>query len=349
MNDEIKKLVEQIVSAIPEELSEKQIENISNQCILLKQKPEITITSDPKEFDDNAREKRIISEDSWVGKDELSLTSSTLYGDYKPGIDELRENRRNGKHYTKENHQISDFSINQMQIALARDLKNDDFGKLIIYVPEKKEYSIISYREFLENEQRQSLCNQIEEAANGMLTMLEIKKIVSQYDFSKGMPKVHVTSDPKEFDGKSKEKIDEYVHHAVERTDLRTSTKTLYGDYTPGMHDIAEYYDSQLPPYIEETNSEFSLLKPQVTLVTNTNYREFSGKEVYEEETLIVIYLPKERNDDLVSYSQLTEEKHHISEVKSIVTEPRRRMGDIRAIMDLYNKKRANQRPEEQK
>lgn len=323
MNDEIKKLVEQIVAAIPEKLTAEQIEKITSQCALLNQRPEIKITSDPKEFETTARERKTVYNDPWVGKEVSSIISSTLYGDYEQ----------------------SDFSINKMQIALVEDINNVCSAQLVIYVPKKRDYDVTNYKDFIKSEMIKSLCDSIKSAAKGMLTSLEINKFLEQYDFSKGMPEIQITSDPREFDSKAKERSEEFVDSLLELDDdLKIRTKTLYGDYQPGVEDIYEYEKTKSSPYEESTPSDFSLSKVQVALVTNTRFHSFHGKEEGEETSTIVIYLPDEKEYGVDSFKQLTEKKHDVSEVQATVLH--RKMGDIRAIMGLYNKKH---REDEQK
>lgn len=328
MSDEIKKLVEQIVSAIPEELTDEQIDAISTKCATLKHRPEIKITSDPKEFKSATREGKTVYNDCWIGKEVSSIISSTLYGDY----------------------QQSDFSINKMQIALVNDIHNEHSSQLVIYVPEKREYDVTSYKEFVKNELRKSLCESIKMAANEMLTMPEIKRFIEEYDFSKGMPEIKTTSDPREFDSNAKERSEELIDSSSEtETDSKTRTKTLYGDYQPGMEDVYEYDKTKNSPYEECTSSDFSLSEVQVALVTNITFHSHHGKEEGKETTTIVIYLPDEKEYGVDSFKQLTEKKHDVSEVKATVSQSSRRMGDIRAIMDLYNQKRNAERADEQK
>ncbi len=155
LKERFEKLSEAIVEQTGDKLTYEQIKGIIEKVDLEDiELPEIVVTSDPFDFDEQARLKKDIFEHSWAGrKVDISYTD-VLLGDYQPGIDDRYEYSDNGESQgPRENHQKSDFALDQLQVTLINKDVSDHYNgnekdelskKIIIYLPDELQYGKLS-------------------------------------------------------------------------------------------------------------------------------------------------------------------------------------------------------------
>lgn len=311
--EDIEKLVEQIVLAIrkitQEPIPEKTIEEIRKACSILPRKPEVKIIQNPKEFDECAKPKEVDYQGTFGDRYRSSIKCQVLYGNYTPGISKFIESAKApGK--SQEQEDISDFSMNKMQVVLSRDIYREYNNTLILYIPEQKEWEETSFARFIKNEQRQTLFQKISDAVKGTMTDEEIWEIVNNFDFSNGIPEIRIITDPDKFDDIAIERDEMYSDTSEYDKDLFVETKTLHGDYTPGKIESLEYRGFRGCANETIKDSNFSLNRPQLALVSTYKYRRFYNSNSEKRNTEIVIYVPERKHEEQ-TYKQYRERRTH--------------------------------------
>lgn len=123
--------------------------------------PDIKVISDPKLFDDTARESANVYSDSFENDNSLFVDVNTLYGNYQSGNDTVFEHRGYRSSYSESN-TPSDFNLNEVQIVLVNNYQYRRFynretekesSSIVIYLPEK-EYEEQSYKKYREKQER---------------------------------------------------------------------------------------------------------------------------------------------------------------------------------------------------
>ena len=301
MNKEIEKLIEQIILSI-EKTTQKEVpedvkKNISVQCGVLAKMPEIRITSNPQEFDNNARMVRNYYQGTWDSDYREQTYTNTLFGDYKAGMSQQKSYSYNSPEAGEIN-ELSDFSMNKMQIALSRDDFDEDNNTLVIYIPEVREYDVISYKEFIQKEQKQNLFDVLLKKTNGKIPEEQLHKLVEKFDFSNGIPEIEVISDPEKFNNSVIDREDVYSDDFEnDNNTYRHSTK-LYGDYQSGTEDVYESRGRRTSYKEFEETSDFNLNGVQVILVENTQEHRFYDSKTVKPSSSIVIYLPEKEYEE---------------------------------------------------
>ena len=139
-----------IKEKVGEKLTDDQIREIVKKFDLEDRDiPQIITTTNPYEFEKSTRRKKDVFEHSWAGSRETTTETDVLIGEYEPGIDDIYKYSENGETRTpEETHEMSDFSINQVQVAVVMESTIDDFNgnnideyneSVQIYLPEEKE------------------------------------------------------------------------------------------------------------------------------------------------------------------------------------------------------------------
>jgi len=318
MSKEIEKLIEQIILAIQKatgtEISDEMVRNIKNKCGYLLTTPEIKITSNPKEFDSNARITKSIYERS-SGKLYKEYThTDILYGNYEPGTSFL--NYYNN--ISTEKHELSDFDMTTMQIALSINDTNEYSNSLVIYVPEVREYEEASFKTFMEKEQKQTLYESLLEKTAQKVPEEELQKLVDSFDFSNGIPEIEVISDPEKFDEATKVYMDIYTDSFTNENALCLDSSTLYGNYKSGSDIIFEHRGSISSISETETLSNFDLNGVQIVLATNTQSHRYYNSTSEKENTSIIIYLPEKEYEERNYRDYIEKRKTHIHDFSEI-------------------------------
>ena len=314
MNKKIEELVGKIIEAIEKvtqtPLPEEVIQNIRSKCSLLPKTPEIRITSKPQEFDSYARITNTFYQGSFGDSYRERTNTNVLYGDYKPGTS-LTKDYPNNLHISVESHEVSDFSLNKMQVALSTAVYDENSNILVIYIPEVREWDEVSFKKFLENEQKQTLLKQLREKTKGKVTEEELHQLVDNFDFSDGIPDIEIISDPEKFDDATRETTDVYSDTFENDNSLDIDVKTLYGNFQPGSNIVFEhrgYISSTSESY---NSSDFNLNSIQIVFVKNYQYRRFYNRKSEKEDSSIVIYLPEKEYEEK-SYREFVEKKKNI-------------------------------------
>lgn len=182
----------------------------------------------------------------------------------------------------------------------------------------------------MKNDMKQELQKKIKEQIGTRLSDKEIESIAEQCDIEE-LPEIIVTSNPKEFDKKSKDNEIVYEHSWAGSQEYNRIPKTLYGDYSSGKDKAYTYYDPSQrniddQEYSEEKHelSDFSMNKTQVVLVHEYDYDNYN-RDVLEEsdKSSIVIYVPENKHYDIVSYRKMIEQEqnHQIDEIEEIISD----------------------------
>ena len=175
-----KEFYDAIKEKVGEKLTDEQIRGIVEKFNLEDGNiPQIITTANPYEFEKSTRRNKDIFEHSWAGSVENTTETDVLIGDYKPGIDDIHDYSENGNTSSpQESHEMSDFSINQVQVAVVMESTIDDFNgndideyseSVQIYLPEEKEYpGNVSFKQMILENSKSDL-----ETRNEQLTALE--------------------------------------------------------------------------------------------------------------------------------------------------------------------------------
>jgi hypothetical protein len=315
-------------------LKEDDIQMILNQ---ISAKTKLVLTSNPEEFEDLAREYEDTLSHSWAGSSTTKKTTEVLHGDFEPGLDYTYQYSNNGNvGLPEEKHIMSDFTLNEVQIAKISSLKESTFQgdysdeepavTLAVYMPEEKEIGeFTSFKEMILAKKAEALSEKIRESVGTALTDEEIRDIVRGYDFEDPVDiDVSVTSNPEEFDTKARPYRHE-ISHSWAGTDLdeRISTTAL-GDYEPGMYSYYQYSDNGNiePEEIEEELSEFSLRNVQV--VNTEIIEDDSLNEPYNNSRKLelVIYIPNEKElPGFTKFSELAKSKKNATQLGEEIEE----------------------------
>ena len=322
MSKEIEKLIEQIILSIEKatqkEVPEEVKQNIRLKCSMLPKMPEIRITSNPQEFDSHAKMVKNYYQGTWDKSYKEQTHTDTLFGDYQSGLSQQQLYNNNSKPST-EMDELSDFSMNKMQVALSTDEYDEYNNTLVIYIPEVREYDVISYKEFTQNKQKQALFDILLEKTNGKVSEEELHQLAEKFDFSNGIPEIEVISDPEKFDKAVAEIVDEYSDDFENDNASYRHSTTLHGDYQSGFQGTYESRGTISSYRDFDETSDFNLNGVQVILVNNNEERRFYNSRTQKDSSSIVIYLP-EREYEEQSFKTYVEKRktshaHNISEV----------------------------------
>ena len=161
-----KEFYDAIKEKVGEKLTDEQIRGIVEKFNLENGNiPQIITTTNPYDFEKSSRRNKDIFEHSWAGSRKDITETDVLIGDYKPGIDDIYEYSENGNtSEPQESHEMSDFSINQVQVAVVMKSTIDDFNgnnideyneSVQIYLPEEKEYpENVSFKQMVLEERK---------------------------------------------------------------------------------------------------------------------------------------------------------------------------------------------------
>lgn len=175
-----KEFYDAIKEKVGEKLTDEQIRAIVEKFNLeYGDIPQILTTTNPHEFEKRSRRKKDIFSHSWAGSRKAITETDVLIGDYKPGIDDIYEYSENGDtREPEESHEMSDFSINQIQVAVVMESNTDHFNgnnidehseSVQIYIPEEREYpENVSFKQMVLENGKSDL-----ETRNEQLTALE--------------------------------------------------------------------------------------------------------------------------------------------------------------------------------
>lgn len=277
MNKEIEELVDQIIKAIEQythmPLSEEEANKIRNAIYALPKKPQLLTTKDPKEFDSYARLKDITDQGTFGKKQKTKTVTTQLYGNYTPGISRIRY-LPNNRISSDNTHTISDFAMDQLQIVLSIDYRDENSNWLVIYGPDSKNENLkgVRFKDFIKNEQKQTLFKKLKEATNGKVSDEQLQVLVDKFDFSNGIPEIEIISDPKTFDIAATNFDDEYSRCEVD--------VLLNNNCKPGREE-------------DYVSSDFNLNEVQIVLVKTEHYHRFNNTESGMTDYCIKIYVPE--------------------------------------------------------
>ena len=151
---------------------------------------EVSVTSNPEEFDSKARPYRKELSHSWAGTDLSERTSTTALGDYEPGMYSSYQYSDNGNIGPEEiEEESSDFILRNVQVVntemivdytLDEPYKRSRKKELVIYIPNEKELpNVTRFSELTKvNKTADQLSEEIEEIASSKLTNAVIKDLV---------------------------------------------------------------------------------------------------------------------------------------------------------------------------
>ena len=197
-----------IVAAVDGKLSEEKILELLEQLGAGTQGvPIIKIFSDPNEFEASTRRKSDVYAHSWAGKTAEKTETWVLLGDYEPGIDDVYNYSDNGNMLpTEETHEMSDFSIDQIQAAITVETnfsnyngdERDEYEEIIqLYLPGELDVSKGNkFKQIVLQQRAQQLFDSIKATVGVRLTDEQIHSIVRQYDFENmDIPEIVVSTD----------------------------------------------------------------------------------------------------------------------------------------------------------
>ena len=190
-----------IKQKIGEKLTKEQIEQIISGIDLENEEvPRISVTSNPYDFEKYTRRKEDIFEHSWAGATRDYVDTQVLMGDYEPGIDKRYEYSENGDNRSpEEEHEMSDFSMNQIQVAKVNSDYMDNFNgndieehkeTIQIYMPNEKEYyENVSFKKMVlekENNEKNPIVEEIRKLASKKVEIKDkeqkAKKLANEYE-----------------------------------------------------------------------------------------------------------------------------------------------------------------------
>lgn len=140
-------------------------------------KVSVKVLSDPDEFAKETQKSEEHLASNWAGTKDREVKTKVLMGDLIPGncyqeIEEDFHDEFQGKQEEFRTDELADFSINQRQIAITVE-EMEDFYKgnsleennlvVVIYLPEEREYDVISYKEMSVNKKLEEVKRQSEE------------------------------------------------------------------------------------------------------------------------------------------------------------------------------------------
>ena len=341
-----KEFYDAIKEKVGEKLTDEQIRGIVEKFNLENGNiPQIITTTNPYDFEKSSRRNKDIFEHSWAGSRKDITETDVLIGDYKPGIDDIYEYSENGNtSEPQESHEMSDFSINQVQVAVVMESTIDDFNgnnideyneSVQIYLPEEKEYpENVSFKQMVLEERKTKFYKAIKEKVGEKLTDEQIRGIVEKFNLENGnIPQIITTTNPYDFEKSSRRNKDIFEHSwAGSRKDI-TETDVLIGDYKPGIDDIYEYSENGNTSEPQESHemSDFSINQVQVAVVMESTIDDFNGNNIDEYNESVQIYLPEEKEyPKNVSFKQMIAENSKYDFEKSVVL--------LNKAIDLNNK-----------
>ena len=338
-NEKTKEIYDMIKQKIGEKLTKEQIEQIISGIDLENEEvPRISVTSNPYDFEKYTRRTEDIFEHSWAGSTRNYVDTQVLMGDYEPGIDKRYEYSENGDNRTPdEEHEMSDFSMNKIQVAkVNRDYMDNFNGSDIeeydeyiqIYIPEEKKLpKEISFKQYVLNKRREKMENKLKEILGDKINLNQIDKIIETIDFEKEkVPEIVTISDPYEFEKKTRRSEDIFEHSWAGATRDYVDTQVLIGDYEPGIDKRYEYSENgdNRSPEEEHEMSDFSMNQIQVAKVNSDYMDNFNGNDIEEHKETIQIYMPNEKEYyENVSFKKMVLEKEN-NEKNPIVEEIRK-------------------------
>ena len=319
-----KEFYDAIKEKVREKLTDEQIRGIVEKFNLENGNiPQIITTTNPYKFEKSSRRNKDIFEHSWAGSSKDITETDVLIGDYKPGIDDIYEYSENGNtSKPQESHEMSDFSINQVQVAVVMESTIDDFNgnnideyneSVQIYLPEEKEYpENVSFKQMVLEERKTKFYKAIKEKVGEKLTDEQIRGIVEKFNLENGnIPQIITTTNPYDFEKSSRRNKDIFEHSWAGSSKDITETDVLIGDYKPGIDDIYEYSENGNTSEPQESHemSDFSINQVQVAVVMKSTIDDFNGNNIDEHNESVQIYLPEEKEyPKNVSFKQMIAE-----------------------------------------
>ena len=172
------------------------------------------------------------------------------------------------------------------------------------------------------------------------LTEEEIQKVLSHMGTD---IKVKVTSDPKEFEEKTRRLSDELSHSWAGASETRIDTEVLVGDYAPGLH--SEYVYSENgnmgEPVVEDEMADFTLSGVQIAKVRHSYESTFSSDMDSDYDyTEIVIYIPDEKAQETYeTFKEMIKKERREALIKKIKEKVGDKVPDdvIEQIVDRYD------------
>ena len=304
------KLYQAIKDKVGDRLTADQIKLITERFDLDDEEfPQIEVTENPYEFEKETRINEDIFEHSWAGSTVSKRETDVLLGDYQPGIDSRYQYSQNGDTRSpEEKHEMSDFSLNEAQIAVVLSDYSDHFNgtdidehseTIQIYLPNEKQYpSKSSFKQMVLKERQKNMYQAIKDKVGDRLTDEQIKAITGRFNFeSEIVPQINVTENPYEFEKNSRRHRDTFEHSWAGSKVRKTETDVVIGDYQPGIDSIYQYSengDTRLPEEKHEM-SDFSLNDAQVAVVSSDYSDHYNDASIAEHSETIQIYLPNEK------------------------------------------------------
>lgn len=329
-----------IVAAVDGKLSEEKILELLEQLGAGTQGvPIIKIFSDPNEFEASTRRKSDVYAHSWAGKTAEKTETWVLLGDYEPGIDDVYNYSDNGNMLpTEETHEMSDFSIDQIQAAITVETnfsnyngdERDEYEEIIqLYLPGELDVSKGNkFKQIVLQQRAQQLFDSIKATVGVRLTDEQIHSIVRQYDFENmDIPEIVVSTDFHIFEETTRKQENSFEHSWAGRKTVNKIPNVLLGDYIPGLDGFYEYSDNgnmQEPEEIHEA-SDFSVNQVQVVALEEEKYSDYN--EDYESEIArtLQIYLPPDiEYTDVVSFKEIIQNEKtqaYFDAIKRVVGE----------------------------
>ncbi len=357
---EMEKLLSLCRSVVGDRLTDEEVKQIAVKITLREEeKLETFVTPDPHEFEGLSRRKNeLLIDNNWNRERKDIVNIEVLFGDYLPGLDDTYEYLDDGDNEdTIEEHVMSDFSLNQVQVALIDEDYSDTFNEIgveehakiiAVYLPEEKAYpDNLRFKEMVLEERAKQLFEEIKKEVRHKLNDKQIKEIVEKINLEGEFPEVEVIRNPDWFETSTrpeKEMLKDDVSDSY--SESVTKTDVLLGDYEPGKEYLYEHVKSidATETEVEHEMGDFFVNKPQVALVDDKHteyidYSEFSDSPCTRLSTkTVVIYIPNERlYRENLKFSELVKKfrKKDASEISEDLAEKSRISLGVSALNEL--------------
>ena len=237
MNNEELKMLDAIMKKTGEKLPYEEVKKIAEDYNLQEgeELPEIIITDDYFEFEEETRNREDIYEDDW-GEVVKREKTAVYLGDYEPGSEQNHKVDKINERKEEKKERIADFSINQRQaVVKIADINGKHKETIHIYLPNKiEETQDTSFKRNWIRRNRNQSFKKIKDIVGGALDNKQINEIIDRYKYGR-IPELVGIKDPIKFEEETKKKETRFSHSwagdAIESVD----SETLIGDYQIGL------------------------------------------------------------------------------------------------------------------
>ncbi len=343
MNNEELKMLDAIMKKTGGKLPYEEVKKIAEDYNLQEgeELPEIIVTDDYFEFEEETRNREDIYEDDW-GEVVKKEKTAVYLGDYEPGSEQNHKVDKINERKEEKKERIADFSINQRQaVVKIADINGKHKETIHIYLPNKiEETQDTSFKRNWIRRNRNQSFKKIKDIVGGALDNKQINEIIDRYKYGR-IPELVGIKDPIKFEEETKKKETRFSHSwagdAIESVD----SETLIGDYQIGLLHSYEYSENGDTPKGNYQNKDgnFQINQLQIVHVNRSVSDHYNGNDIDESDEKIVIYTPEERKElEGISFNEFktkTNKKDSFNRIKAAVGD-KLSEEQIIAIIDGY-------------